>query len=521
MSPQRGSQAQGLLFALAILGFSFWFFMAVPMASHKEAYNWLWRMREGDTLQEFMQQSVATYRPIGQALMWLAYKYLGFEAMPSNATRQTLLQTGVWLSFLPAWWLMLRAARAPHVFALLAMVVGGVFFTPYLLLFHPWGVFYTPVVITTGALIWLAHRPSDTLQAAHVAGLLVLGAVLALWHPFATALIVAYILGHLIEQFTRSRRLPPMVLIAVLGMVVAMGFLGRGWLGGAEHGLAAKLNGLLMSYKTVEVNKAVSLVATLLVVLAAATMPLAAALRWALAAALVLVCAWLVKAEIPVLMLWLVVAGLLALARGEWRLAAMLGAAFLLPLGSGVGAPAYALFGIMLALSITATGHDKLENLARRVPAAMLVLIIVGAMALGLTQRHRDMPGLARLAQPLLAEKVRTEQLEHGLHWLMQSPWCHAQVGFLEDSLPPAQSTGNLIKRDHRPPTSEEDLQLYWGTARCPAQGPSTESAHALILFTFGGQAAPQGQLLWRLDTAPAGLMQVWLLPTGIKPKGN
>jgi hypothetical protein len=497
------------LFALTILGFTFWFVMAVPLASHKEAYSWLPRMREGQALLDFVQQTVATYRPIGQAIMWWAYQVLGFADMPSDAIRQGIVQTTVWATILPGWWLMLRASPAPRVFSLLAMAAGGVLFTPYLFLFHPWGLFYTPLVLTTAALVWLALTRTSTTPTTMLA-LLVAAAVLALWHPFATALIVAYLLGTLIEQVLQGRKLPLALPVALLLIVAAMGYMGRQWLMGSGHGLVDKLDGLLMTFQTVEVNKVVSLFCLVLVQLVVFTLPLQAGVRWAVAAVALLASGLAVYLGMSVLMVWLVISGVKAMLLGRWRLAATLGVAFLLPLGSGVGAPVYALFAIMLSLSVTALGQDQLERRAALIPGAAWLALIVGAMSLSLLQRQHDVPGLASLARPLLAEKARTQQLEQGLHWLARSAWCHADVDFFEPSQGPTVAKGNIINRERRPPTEAGDLQAFWTTYRCkPATAGDTTP---LIMFTFGGQDIPGASALYSLESPYAGLMRVWLV---------
>ena len=54
--------------------------------------------------------------------------------------------------FVLAWWLIYRAAPHERLFALLAFVAGCVFFPGYVHLFHIYGIFYVPVVLTLGVL---------------------------------------------------------------------------------------------------------------------------------------------------------------------------------------------------------------------------------------------------------------------------------------------------------------------------------------------------------------------------------
>jgi hypothetical protein len=54
--------------ALAVLGFSFWFWMAVPFASHRESYMWLSYVRAHWTLTDFVVFSTSTYKPFSPGL---------------------------------------------------------------------------------------------------------------------------------------------------------------------------------------------------------------------------------------------------------------------------------------------------------------------------------------------------------------------------------------------------------------------------------------------------------------------
>jgi hypothetical protein len=293
-------------------------------------------------------------------------------------------------------------------------------------------------------------------------------------------------------------------------MVAALGFLGRHWVGGPGHAIDDKLLGLLMSYKTIEVNLACSALSTLLVLATTASLPIARAWRLGAAVAFVLASGWLILQGIPVLMLWIGVAALKAVLSGQWRLAGLIGAASLLPLGSGVGAPAYGLFAIMSATAVTATGHAAIEALLQRVPALMAWALVIGALALSQAQRHTDIPVLSRLATPLLAEKDRTQQLEQGLAWLQQSAYCHADVDFYENSLGPTLALSNIINREHRPPSQAPDVQEFWGTYRC-ATGRGNE-APPLVMFTFGHQQIPDGLLLHTEPSRHAGPMYIYLV---------
>src|SRR5262249_490779 len=139
-------------FILTVLGFSFWFLMAVPFASHRETYDWL-AMVHSQGLSGAFSFSATTFRPLAQAATCLGFQFLAPAVFPTSALPQTLLQGFIYIPFVLAWWLIYITSPQRRLFALCAFIAGGVFFSGYVHLFHVYGLFYIPVMLTLGALI--------------------------------------------------------------------------------------------------------------------------------------------------------------------------------------------------------------------------------------------------------------------------------------------------------------------------------------------------------------------------------
>ena len=92
----------------------------------------------------------STYRPLAQGTTWLAFKILDPSIFPTSVLRQALLQGCIYGMFVLAWWLIYSAAPLRRVFAVIAFIAGGVFFSGYVHLFHIYGIFYIPVMLTLG-----------------------------------------------------------------------------------------------------------------------------------------------------------------------------------------------------------------------------------------------------------------------------------------------------------------------------------------------------------------------------------
>ena len=139
-------------FIVAVLGFSFWFFLAVPFASHRETYWWLAMVQTKPFSQAFGIIS-STYRPVAQAVTWAAFLLVGPRTFPTSLVRQSLLQGLVYGFFVLAWWLMYSTSPQRKCFAVLACVTGAVFFSGYVHLFHIYGLMYVPVMLMLGTLL--------------------------------------------------------------------------------------------------------------------------------------------------------------------------------------------------------------------------------------------------------------------------------------------------------------------------------------------------------------------------------
>ena len=147
--------------ALAVLGFSFWFWMAVPFASHRESYEWLGFVGSHWTLVDFLTSTASTYRPLSQGLMGAVYIWTGLGAFPSSTLVQGVVQVVVYAGYVIAWLAIYQKHPQRRSLALWAALAGLVFFAPYTMLFHPWGLFYFPAI---GVIAWLTRSGENSVS---------------------------------------------------------------------------------------------------------------------------------------------------------------------------------------------------------------------------------------------------------------------------------------------------------------------------------------------------------------------
>jgi hypothetical protein len=506
-------------FILTVLGFSFWFFMAVPFASHRETYWWLGMVHSRD-FTEALGFISSTYRPLAQATTWLAYMFLDPSVFPTSVLRQALLQGFIYGLFVVAWWLIYSAAPERRLFALVALFTGGVFFSGYVHLFHVYGLFYVPVIVTLGAL--LRVHASGTFERREL-WFAVVATMLVFWHPFATALFVGFYFGFCLDTFRQRSRaqhvqavlilLAGMTAIAVMVVIfpritTMVGTFPRT----ASMSVDTRFFGFLESYQTNEVNRAASVVAFLLAQMAAFSMGLSPKLKsviFFIVSALSVV--FLVK-SIPLLFLWVFVALMKLLRLRCWRLFFLMLTATLLPFGGGIGSPMYALFAIIVAAYVTTLGWTSAENALSFIkPRYIAATVAAAAVILVMVRAGIHVPVLTRVATPLLAEREKTYQLEGILTRLHNSDYCGYEVAFVENAGSPVEDPDSAINRRGRPPAALPDVQLFWqNVLRCPGAN-TLQKKTGTAFVTFGGQQLANADSHFKVAGKYAGDAAVWI----------
>ncbi len=506
-------------FILTVLGFSFWFFMAVPFASHRESYWWLAMVHSQPFAQAFGYIS-STYRPLAQAATWLAFRILDPSIFPTNVLRQALLQGFVYGIFVLAWWLIYRAAPQRRLFALVALVAGCVFFSGYVHLFHIYGIFYVPVMLTLGAL--LNFQDSGTFEKREV-WFAVVATLLVFWHPFATALFAGFYFGFYLDtlwQRSTAQHVQAAIILlvgmtAIVVMVVifpriatVVGTFPRT----ATMPLDTRLFGFLVSYQTNEVNRVASLVAFLLTQMVIFSMGLSPKVKLA---AFLLVSAvsivFLLK-SLPLLLVWFCAVLIELLRLRCWSLFFLMITAALLPFGGGIGTPIYVLFAIIVAAYVTPLGWSRAETALSLVSTRYVIGIIVAStIVLLMVRMGFEVSMVTKVASPLLTERERTYQLESILSWLHNSDYCSYEIAFAENAGSPIQSVESAITRRNRPPAALEDVQLFWKTVlQCQkAEHPKNQPRTAIV--TFGGPALAASSPVFEVKGRYAGDATVWI----------
>lgn len=471
-------------FLLAVLGFSFWFFIAVPFASHRETYVWLAGAINETASEQFRFGVSSTYRPLPQIVIWSLFRVLDPTVFPTSPLRQALLQGTVYGCFVFAWWLIYSAALQRRVFAVLACVTGAFMFSGYVHLFHLYGMMYVPPMIMLGALLHFGTSRVSLRQEAWFAGIALL---LAFWHPLATAIFLSYYFGLYVDTFRHRKAhghaLPLALLVTgALTVVAVVLVFPRG-----QTPMDRRLAGFLASYRTNEVGVAVSFVAFLLAEAVSLSTVASARNRVIASLACAALSAVCFLSHIPVLLVWVLFSLLKLIHLRQWRLFFLLLAATLFPLGGVTGTPIHSLFALILSTYVTALGWARAElTLSFLRPRYAAGIVVAAGLVVGLVRAGVDVPVVTRAAVPLLAERERTYQLEAVLAWLHASPHCHCRLAFADDAPSPVDSLASALTRRYRPPAAIGDARAFWDSVLRCHRGTSTVHEGELAVVTFG-----------------------------------
>jgi len=496
-------------FFLAILGLSFWFFLGVPFASHRETYGWLAGIQTETFSQQFAFGLSSTYRPLSQVATRAGYLFLNPSVFPTNIYRQATLQVLIYGMFILAWWLIYSSAPYHRLLAVVALVGGGVFFSGYVHLFHVYGMFYVPIILILGTLLFLHSQ--GTLEK-HEVWLALVATVFAFWHPFTTALFLGFYAGFYLETFWQRSTARHVQAVAILVLTMTAIFALVALFPRAQMPAGNRLSGFLVSYQTNEVNSAASFVAFLLSQMVVVNTVRSARLRLGAFALVSILSLFFFYRGVPILLVWFGVSFIKVLRQRCWSLASLLLTAILLPFGGGIGAPSYALFAIIVSIYVTSLAWPEAERALSFLTPRYVAAIGTAALALLLMLRAGvQVPVVTRIAVPLLAERERTYQLENVLEWLHTSDYCSYGIEFTANAGSPVDSVENVITRRNRPPAALEDVRSFWnGILRCRGERRSGEPDTVIITF---GDSSPiaDARSVFAIEGEYAGDAIVWI----------
>jgi hypothetical protein len=491
----RGDVVYG---ALALTGISFWFLLGFPYANHNESFAIVAQLRNmglPDALTQILYP-VANYRPLGQAIAWIGYQP-GGTIFPVEAFN--------YVGAVAAWTVLFVAMRERKVFALTAMVAGGVFFTGYIYLFHLHGVFYSPLLLLVAMLFWVDRE----LTRSRLMILTLCALLTAFFHPYGLLVYLLGLGGMVLERrgsLAGIKRVTYLCLSLALLLFVVLVFFQRRT---SVDSMTEMYDGLLVSYEMVEINMIATLAALCLAVVTSLSLPGAGRIRYGSAITAAIVGLLLMYSEVPVLFLWIGVCLLKTLLMRKWWVALVLCCTALFPAPTATGSPTYVVFVLMVCAAVLPMGWTQLErSLGAPARVAASGALAVALTLLVLLRVGIDVPVISNISRPILAEREKTFQMEEIVEWLLASEYAGYDPVLVQEVRPPSDATDS-VDRTFRPPTNQKDLTMYVHALRGSSERPLPGGKSVLV--GFGGQTMPPGEEILTLTAPHAGQARVVL----------
>ncbi|MEO5682373.1 MAG: hypothetical protein ABIQ88_07005 [Chitinophagaceae bacterium] len=472
---------------LTISGLSFCFFLGFPFNNHNESFIWVVTLNKislWDALSKQVIGGVESFRPLGMANAWLSYKISG------NIFLQEILN---WLFAISSFALLYTVVKNKVLFAILAFLTCACFFAGYIYLFHLHGVFYGPFQLYVALLACVAVK-KNRLSVKMLALTSAATIIACLYHTFALLVFCAFLAGYIIQLLKKGTRKELVWLIVTLLLTLAAAKL---ILQTKQMKTMAELaDGLLTSFKMMEINRALSAAAVVLATLAGLSLAKTRRDKIITATAVLLLSALLIYLQIPVLPLWVIICAVKMLLEKNWVMAGLIAAAAILPVGSSSGSPTYLVFVLMICAFVTAADELYIKD-TRVLRGLTIFLLVTLAVCLAAVKKHVPVPVASSIVRPVLAEQEKTKQLQHIVEWKIKNKEYASSGLYFYDGGGLPVNAENAVNRVNRPVTDQAGLNEYLDFLMPGA--PNSGKADILYI-TFGNKLLQDKQLVFSVN---------------------
>ncbi|MBN1549964.1 hypothetical protein JW979_00785 [bacterium] len=479
-----------LLFFISISGATFWFFMGFPFSHHNESYAWIYYLENSDFKDVLTKTYASNNRPLAQFLMWLLFKW-------SDGSLYSI-QIVNYLMACIAWFILFSAAKGKRAYSLSAMIIGGVFASGYIYLFHVHGIFYSPLLIFIAFLAYLYYQQYRLIMHSFVGVIIIvfLTAIIAgLFHPFAMLVYIGFVAGLTIENYRLLSMKHKVVCIACLALSLAiLKFLLTGSLfsfqqdsgaNGMIKGYLMNYASLVASYKALELNSAASIIALLMGIAAIINSKLN---KQTLIVSLIAFCSLSMYCHVqsfPVLIIAVAAAIMKTIRYRQWSIGMMIGISALFSLTAS-GSPTHSLFAVFIcSLVVSQDAPPMVARIGILSNKQAAIFLMCCGLVTAAIKLNVQLPVLKNIALPILSEKERTVQLERILHWYMDSEFVKRRIVFMDTTFMPNQNMKTPLRRMTRPPTEQKYLDYYLYHCRGIDSLKQSETEERLVV-TFG-----------------------------------
>lgn len=489
----------------AILGISFWFWLAFPWENSNESYSWLYALKNAKFFDVFKTDKsiVPNFRPLNQFVAYAGYKLTDGDIYIHQLFNYVITSL--------AWFFLCLLFKEKRLIAITSMLSGAFLFSIYIYLFHPHGLGYSPVLLLITSLIYLFdYRQRHDFGTILLAYILTL--VIHLFHPAALLVFIGYFSGFILEKLKSLKKkelILPSIFLFISGMIVIFIRIGT-----SKYTIDDQITGFLTTYNMIEVHRLVSL---FLFILSIATIVSLERLNKYYKMIIGLLCTilsiYFYSHNLPITIIWIIISLIKMILIRKWSIAFLILLTVPLPLGLPFGSPTYSIYAVMACTIAFPFGWQKIEEkinfitLKTVVPIYILAIIIMILVRSGI-----NIPVISPISKPLLAEKEKTFQLRNIMDWAVNSKFKDYKLVLHREKLNPSSNQSESINRTNIPPTSQMYVDIYM-KMKIGIPNEQMDSSKKLII-TFGNEKIYDMHLLKRIKGKFAGDAMIFYHPS-------
>jgi len=310
-------------------------------------------------------------------------------------------------------------------------------------------------------------------------------------------LYIAFTLGYFIENRKAATRLHVALGAALLAMAVVLlkVLLPTGYTPVNDFPSSEWAVGVSMSYKLLELETGFAVVSCLLALAAIASLPMSRRIKVAATVLVALFSLGLVLLHQPVLFVWVAVCVAKTVVLKKWSLLLLLVATACLPAATAIGAPVYAIFVLVVCSAVTVLGWSPHALQWRGWNKIAFGLVVAGLVVSGLVRADVHVPVISEAANPILAEREKTHQLEDIISWWEASGYRGYRLVLSQPAASPVESTNVVFNRVNRAPTGQGYLDEY--TSSLGPQGG--EAALGELLVCLGDETIAGAEVVYAI----------------------
>lgn len=483
---------------ISISGLSFWFFLGFPFANYQESYGWLAQINTLD-LSDFIFKTIghySSYRPLGQGAALFLYRFFGDSISSIQFFNYCITVISLFI--------IIIAIKEKRIITLSLLIAGSFFFSSFGYLFHLHGVFYSPLLLLIGSLIYYYEKPW---ASANIVRGFVLTIFVSLFHPFAICIYLFYLIGLSLEkrQFITPAQYVLVTSFIIMGLVTIKILVPDQ----SIHIDTKTMRGILNIYQSMENNLSLSIISFLLSALTLASIKTTVKLRKHLMIGIIFLSLLFYFKSIPIIFVWIISSLLKTIITRKWTMTFLVLVTSLFPLFTGIGSP-HLIFLIVVvsALSIPIGGGDLEDKLLFINKSSSFAFTLILLSVFFLLKQDIHIPVISKLAHPLLSEKEKSFQLKNVVGWLMKSEYKGYGLNLVSSSSKTLKS-GRIVTRKQKVPTTNDYLNSYLGSLR-PSINEKAEKNETLYVC-FGDYIIENAKLLYSVKGEYSGNASVFL----------